>query len=141
MTRRRAPISLLIQNLAVQSRFPGFRFRTEGQVGVWRGVFSPRPSSPAYTVEIRYRPGGIPRARVLRPALHPDAPHIYREGELCLYWPTEDPWHGEKLLATFIFPLVWSWLGLYELWLETGKWHAAESPHRRPSRLTEEDAA
>lgn len=140
-SKRPAPISLPMQDLAIQSRFRGFRFRKDGQFGVWRGTFSPRPSSPAYFVEVRYRPGGIPRARVLRPALHPDAPHTYEEGDLCLFWPKEDPWNGEKLLATFIFPLIWSWLGLYELWLETGKWHGPESPHRRPSRMTEEDAA
>jgi hypothetical protein len=139
--RRPSGVSLLLQNVEVQARFPGFRFRKDGEFGVWRGAFTPRPSSPDFLVEVRYRTGGIPRVRLLRPALRPDARHIYKGGYLCLYWPEEDPWTPDKFLATFIFPLVWSWLGYYELWLETGKWFGPESPHLSASHPSEEEVA
>lgn len=108
---------------------------------MWRGSFTPRPSSPEFLVEIRYRQGGIPRVRLLSPRLRPDARHVYKGGYLCLYWPEEDPWTPDKFLATTIFPLVWSWLGYYELWLETGKWLGPESPHVAKSRPPMEDAS
>jgi hypothetical protein len=139
-SRRQSVVSLLLQNLEVRSRFPSFRFRKIGGVGVWRGAFAPRPSSPDFQVEVRYRLGGIPCVHLLRPALRPDAPHVYKGGALCLYWPPDALWLPDKFLATSIFPLIWSWLGYYELWLETGQWLGPESPHRSSSRLSEEDA-
>jgi hypothetical protein len=133
---------LAIQDLAVRARFPQFKFHRDGSYGVWRGYFRPRESSPEFHLEVRYRPGSIPIVKLLSPTLHPDVPHVYQpDNDLCLYWPKDDPWQSTNLLATFIFPLAWSWIGYYELWLETGIWFGPESPHRRPSRSTGQDSA
>lgn len=128
--RRKFQLTLLQQDLDIRSRFPGFSYRRIGSTGVWKGKFSPRPSSPEYTVEVQYKLGKVPRVRVLQPALHLDAPHRYEKKWLCLYYPKDEPWRSGQSIAKRILPLVWSWLGYYELWLDGGAWLGPESPHR-----------
>ena len=60
------------------------------------GRYSLSPSSPAYEVRIVYRKRGAPKVRVLNPPLDPRAPHRYRNGTLCLYWPKEWRWTDDQ---------------------------------------------
>src|SRR5690349_17368858 len=101
--RSRPPITTAVQNLHVHRRFPGFDYCWKKGEGVRRGALQPRITSPVYRIEVRYRPGGIPSVRVLWPRLAKRAPHLYREGTLCLYWPKEWKWRADILLAETIF--------------------------------------
>lgn len=83
----------------------------------------------------------MPIVRVLSPALAPDAPHVYRGGELCLYWPKEWRWYGDELIAETIVPWTASWLFYYELWLDTGKWLGPSSHPDAGSKMEDRRAA
>ena len=111
-----------VQNLRIRQLFPAFSFVWRNAVGVWRGYLQPSETSPAYRVEVRYQQGGLPTVRVLQPTLIKGAPHLYREGHLCLYWPKEWHWRGDTLIAETILPWTAQWLLYYELWLDTGRW-------------------
>lgn len=126
--------NILIQQSAMHEKFPGFRFRGQGGLGIWKGELQPRELSPVYTVRIAYRPGvrSWPKVRVLSPTLSKNAPHVYRSGDLCLFWPKDGNWSEEMFLADTIVPWTAEWLMFYELWEETGEWLGPESPHRNP---------
>jgi hypothetical protein len=115
-------LNLAIQNLAIKQRFPGFSQQIYAGRAVWRGSLQPRVSSSRYLVEIEYSLSEIPKARVLSPALHSRAVHLYADKNLCLYWPREWDWTPDQLIGATIIPWVGSWLFFYELWLDTGKW-------------------
>jgi hypothetical protein len=138
--QRTQVLNLAVQDLNLRHRFPRFTVERSNGVWTWRGNLQPRPSSPVYQVSIRCRHGGVPIVRVLSPALAPNAPHLYRGGKLCLYWPEEWRWYGDELIAETILPWTASWLFYYELWLDTGKW-LGPSSHAISSPKTESDRA
>ena len=79
-----------IVNLAVQSchilhRFPDFIYRREHGGAVWRGTLQPRQFSQKYRVAVYYKLSSLPTVRVICPALAPKAPHLWKDGTLCLY--------------------------------------------------------
>lgn len=114
--------TLALQTVWIAQRFPTFRYSRENGEAVWRGTLQPRGSSPAYKVAIHYRIGKSPTVKVVSPKLVKGAPHLYKEGVLCLYWPKEWRWSRDQFIATTILPWTASWLYFYELWLDTGKW-------------------
>jgi hypothetical protein len=114
-------MDLGIQTLHILHRFPEFTYRRERGVVVWRGRLQPRPLSQKYRVEIRYKHYSFPNVRVVD-TLTSKAPHLYRDGTLCLFYPKESPWQRDMLIATTILPWTALWLYYYELWLDTGKW-------------------
>lgn len=139
--RQRTPaLGLAVQDLNLRRRFPGFGVRRAHGAYLWRGGLQPRPCSPIYRVEVRYRDDGVPSVRVLSPKLAPNAPHLYRGGTLCLYWPKEWRWHGDQLIADTILPWAASWLYYYELWLDTGEW-LGPSSHDLSAPKADDDRA
>lgn len=115
-------INLAIQSLHILHRFPGFTYRRERGAGVWRGTLQPRPLSQKYRVAISYKLHCCPTVMVIAPTLVAKAPHLWRDGSLCLFYPKESPWHRDMLIATTILPWTALWLFYYELWLDTGRW-------------------
>lgn len=115
-------INLAIQDIHVRRLFPGFSCRISRGCAVWRGSLQPRLASPVYQIEIRYKLKEIPEVKVISPPLALDAPHLYSDKSLCLYWPKEWSWQQHNLVAEIIIPWAASWLYYYELWLDTGKW-------------------
>jgi hypothetical protein len=97
----------------------------------------PTDKSSEYLVKIIYRLYEIPQVSVLKPKLHPEAPHIYRaSGALCLYYPEDGSWNSRKLLGNTIFLWTAEWLYYYELWLATGQWLGPEVPHNGKGETT-----
>ncbi|KXK10606.1 MAG: hypothetical protein UZ14_CFX002003214 [Chloroflexi bacterium OLB14] len=125
---RDKPLSLAIQKACIQEQFPQFRFsKAESS---WIGILQPTIESPEYLIKIIYKLYTVPRVFVLKPKLHPDAPHIYKHtGSLCLYFPDDKSWTSQKLLGKTIFLWTAEWLYYYEIWLSTGQWYAPEAPH------------
>ena len=120
-------ISVPQQYGAIRKRFQSFRLRLHHGEAIMRGKLQPRDVSPVYEVEIRYRLGHVPRVRVLRPRLDPKAPHLYKGGYLCLYWPKEWQWSEGEWIAKTIVPWTALWLHHYELWQECGRWFGPSS--------------
>lgn len=91
-------------------------------VATWTGTLQPRLTSPTYCLQVTYRLGDIPRVRVLKPELARDAPHLYNDRSLCLYWPKEWRWTESEAIGDTLLPWAALWLYYYELWLDTGEW-------------------
>ena len=128
--RGRRLVTLAVQDLHIRRQFPGFSSILRNGRAVWRGKLQPTEVSPVYTVEVRYQLEATPKVRVLSPVLPENAPHLYGDGSLCLYWPEEWRWQQDVILADTILPWTALWLYYYELWLDTGEWLAPSSPHR-----------
>jgi hypothetical protein len=100
---------------------------------VWRGRLRAKPESPLYTVCVWYRLGQVPRVwvREVMLAKHKrSVPHIYEwDYSLCLYWPSDRRWQATDVIAYTILPWTCSWLGFYELWVDTDHWYGPEAPH------------
>ncbi len=118
------------QFLSMREAFPQFT-PTPGNRGgvVWRGSLQPTSDSPNYQIVIVHPFNQVPDVRVARPALIADAPHRYRDGSLCLYWPEEWSWTPEAKLADTLVPWTALWLYYYEIWTVTGDWLGPSSPH------------
>ncbi len=130
-------LNVAVQNLHIQSRFPGFRFHPTRGGAVWHGVLQPRELSGAYTIELQYQLTTFPKVYVRKPSLVHHAPHVYPDGHLCLYWPREWRWQPNMLIAETILPWTALWLYYYELWLDTGKW-LGPSSHDAPATKQKE---
>ena len=124
-------ITLALQDFHIRRHFSSFSSRIRGNRAVWRGILQPSITSPQYLVEIRYKLQGTPKVWVLSPPLVPGVEHLYKDKNLCLYWPEEWRWRPDQLIAKTIIPWTASWLGFYELWLDTGKW-LGPSSHDNP---------
>ncbi|MEU3298073.1 hypothetical protein ABZ722_37935 [Streptomyces longwoodensis] len=129
-------INLARQMAAVQAAIPAAEATLRGGELVCIFVLQPTPVSRRYTVKITYRHRSNPRVRVIDPslALHPDAthlPHVYANGDLCLYLPGE--WNDHMFLSQTILPWTSAWLLHYELWLITGRWTGSGDEHAVPT--------
>jgi len=122
------PLPMGVQQACIQERFPQFNYSRINNS--WTGKLKPTATSPEYLVKIVYKPCNIPQVYVLKPKIHPDAPHIYKENDsLCLYYPPDDSWNGQKLIGNTIIPWAAEWLYFYEIWLIAGQWYGPEAPH------------
>lgn len=126
--------SLAMQNWHIAHRFPGSSYQRNRGCGIWISALQPREVSPVYRVRVQYQLKGLPKVRVLTPELEPNAPHLYRDGTLCLYWPMEWEWRTDQLIAETILPWAASWLFYYELWLDSGKWLGPSSHDIAPNK-------
>ncbi len=96
--------------------------------GVIEFPYRPTEVSRNYFVRIDYgRAPAAPRIWIVRPKLHPNAPHRFPNGSLCLFF--EDEWTPDMSFANTIVPWTLEWIGCYELWLETDTWIGPEAPH------------
>lgn len=129
--RAQPKISPAVQDGHIRSRFPSF---TKGRLGtswIWTGWLQPSEFSPRFQVRITLPPYSSPTVEVMSPQLAPNAPHLYRNGELCLYFPDDWTWTGHDLLVETILPWTASWLFYYDLWTQTGEWLGPEAPHTK----------
>ena len=116
----------------MRTAFPNFQHRLgRDRMVTWYGTLQPSLSSPAYTVRIVYRKRGHPEVWVLKPILDPNAPHLYPDGTLCLYWPREWRWTDDESLALTIVGWAALWLQHYEIWQSIGTW-LGPSSHDEP---------
>lgn len=98
----------------------------------------PQENSPLYVIKVGYRPPLAPRVKVLTPEILPNAPHRFKDGSLCLYWPQDRNdwiWTPDKRIASTILPWTAEWLAVYEAWLSTGVWVGPEAPHQMIKRI------
>jgi hypothetical protein len=120
---------MALQALHIAHTWPTLKRSGGAHASVWRGQLLPSPTAPWYTILLSYTLGHTPRVRVEKPKLKSGAPHLYRDGSLCLYYPPDWRWHSGRLLADTIIPWAASWLYFYELWLDTDVWLGPSAPH------------
>ena len=121
-------ISLAVQDWHVRRCFPQFKYRRDK--GCWVGSLQPTEYSPVYQVRIDYRLHTVPKAWVLSPSIRMNAKHLHADRSLCLYWPPDNSWTPQTLIAETIIPWTAEWLIFYEHWQITDQWIGPEAPHR-----------
>ena len=132
MRSRNRFITIGLQIAAMRSLFPQFKYKREKrdrQRPTWIGSLQPTNRSPQYVVKIRYSYPYSPEVWVVSPSIDPNAPHLYGDKSLCLYYPKDRSWHPQEFVAKTIVPWIVEWLALYEIWCLTGEWYGEEAPH------------
>lgn len=124
----------------MKRQHPTFTATWECGEAVWHGTVQPTELAHNYAVRINYRLGASPRVYVEEPKLEArgdrtNIPHLYAEGNLCLFLPFGFEWDPSKLLAETIVPWTVLWLHHYEVWRATGEWMGGgQHPRRRETR-------
>ena len=107
----------------IRENFPFLNSRIIGLELTCRGSIKPTDQSLPYRIEIRYSAWRSPDVRVITPKIDfGAAPHMYKDGTLCLFDSREQPWQRNWHLHETIIPWTSEWLMFYEIWLLTGKW-------------------
>jgi hypothetical protein len=116
---------------------PQFRHRIVCGAVTWTGYLTPTDSSQTYEVRVDHKPGCAPCVWVIKPKLRERSesepiPHLYPEGDLCLYHPSKREWRPVDFIAETIVPWASLWLYYYEVWLAIGEWlGGGEHPEKR----------
>ncbi len=121
------PIALINQKEDILARYPGFSVSGDYKLIKIIGELQPTARSVVYKFELKYGLDGIPRVRILSPALlknnlNEKIPHMYSQKILCLYRPKYGEFTESCLLSETIIPWTSMWLYYYEMWHVTGKW-------------------
>lgn len=131
ITIRTKPVSLAVQGQSLVAKFSG-RFSIDRAEMQWNGILSPTSLSPAYKVKVSISHAKPPQVRVLSPALEPihgPVPHLYKDGNLCLFYPKAKEWDSSQLISRTIVPWAIEWLFHYEIWKITGQWNGGGIEH------------
>lgn len=140
------PLSIEEQVAAMKAAWPKLVSRQiDRHLQSARWVGPVRPQYANYILEIRYRLGAWPEARVISPALirlpgnaEGELPHVYPPADdptLCLFDPREGEWSPDMAIANTTVPWSLNWLTCYEHWLMTGRWTGG-GRHVNPSPST-----
>ena len=116
-----------IQIFHLRQKFPQFQYKGKG---VWIGTLQPTPLSPIYKIKIVELRHSFPHVYVLEPKIVKDAPHLYSDRSLCLFFPKDFSWSKKSLIAETIVPWTALWLYFYEWWLKTGFWYGESVEHK-----------
>jgi len=118
------------QKTLIEKHFPCFRCRLSHRRLKCEGTIIPSEHCGTYRVTISYERDRVPRVRIKEPAIVPSSIiHMYGDGTLCLYKPTDDPWKSSDNIHEKIIPWTAEWLVFYELYLMCGKWLGPEAEH------------
>lgn len=128
------PINDVVQIEAMKKLYPHFHwFLKKGDL-VFKGNLFITKEMPVYNVSVVYRRAKNPKVFINSPILKKNAPHRYREGNLCLYHPSNFKWTGRQLIAKYIMGWTIAWIYFYEVWLETGIWYGPEVLHKEDKK-------
>jgi hypothetical protein len=122
-----------MQKKLMGMHFPGFSCSYSKRCLTCIGSITPEEGCVTYTVKIDYVASHSPQVWVISPKIeHNNDIHLYRDGSLCLFYPTETPWKHTDNLHEKIVPWTAEWLVYYELYLLTGVWQGKSAPHPMP---------
>lgn len=81
-----------------------------------------------YGIEITYYQDSAPIVKILSPKVSLGK-HLYPDGSLCLYKPSNFQWKDKMSIKDDLFPSICTWLYFHEKWVETGTWFGEEAEH------------
>lgn len=94
------------------------------------GEIQPTSDCEKYKIRIEFFPGRQPRVYIKSPVIPAKGDiHIYNEGFLCLFDPSETNWKDTLKISEYTIPWLVEWVLYYELWKITGKWEGLSSNH------------
>ena len=129
--RKKNHYSLLsYQKYHLKKQFNTLKTNIVDGVLVTKGTLRPTEDCDEYKIRIEYLPGIQPRVYIKSHDLENIADiHLYKEGFLCLFDPSETKWKDTNKLSEYTVPWVVEWIMYYEIWKLTGKWEGKESKH------------
>lgn len=114
----------------ISKTYDCFRTRIVNGTLICTGEIQPTNECEKYTVKIFYSPGLSPRVYIKSHAIEAKHEiHIYKEGHLCLFDPSETKWKDSYKVGEYTIPWVVEWILYYELWKLSGKWEGKASNH------------
>jgi len=120
----------VVQKALIDKHFPCFKTKLLHRRLECEGFITPSQDCTTYRVAISYERNKVPKVRIKEPQITPSASiHMYGDGSLCLYKPTEQPWRSSDNIHEKIIPWIAEWLVFYELYLICGKWLGPEAEH------------
>lgn len=123
---KRNSLSLAEQRVAMLKLYPEFNCTWDRNHILWIGEIRPTPISNLYTISISYSLEVPPIVEVINPKLksynNEPIPHMYKQKELCLYYPKKREWTKQDYIGETIIPWTSEWLYFYEVWQVTGEW-------------------
>ena len=131
--RENATVRYRLEKAIIERRFPCIQCQEVHQKTtalVCEGNIHPTVYSPFYEIRVVYRFSQSPQVYILNPKIEIDAAtHFYKEGNLCLFYPKDEPWKSTFRVADKIIPWVAEWLVFYELYKIDGVWYGKSAPH------------
>ena len=136
-TRRMSPIKEIVWQLSsIRNTYSNIESstRTNNSFSCIMNI-TPSENSDTYKVEISYRCGYYPKAKLLSHKLEKRngtlPHHTYgcdKEDNawLCVFHQKSGEWNSKMLISQSFIPWVSTWLNAYEFWLITGEWHYDE---------------
>jgi hypothetical protein len=117
------------QKQIIESRYSFLKCKIENGILKAKGTFS-IPGSKNYQVRINYQPGLPPMVFIDKPSIEFCSEiHVYSGGNLCLYYPGDQHWKTNTLIADYTIPWIFEWIAYYEIYLFSGKWEGPEVRH------------
>lgn len=121
---------LYYQKHHIAKQFETFKTSIVNGVLIATGTLKPTDECDEYKVRIEYAPGMQPRVYIKSHELENISEiHLYSEGFLCLFDPSETKWKDTNKLSEYTIPWTIEWILYYEIWKHTGKWEGKESKH------------
>jgi hypothetical protein len=95
-----------------------------------RGYLQPLDYIEPYQIEIIQIAGKTPKVFIKYPKIEINPKiHIYREGNLCLFYPPDLNWKANTSVAKYTIPWINEWIIYYEIYKISGKWEGPAAPH------------
>jgi hypothetical protein len=141
------PLSLAVQLLLLQRRFPEGKGEIHRSRLIWRLRIRPHVLAHEYNCRLEHSLENYPAMYCVDPPLSALAgsrrlPHVYTREEpicLCLFMKRRECWNDGMILADVVVPLAFYWLANFEDWLFSGEWRgggthaiAPEAPSHLP---------
>lgn len=119
-------ITLAQQASMIEITYPNLNFEiTSNGKLIISGIIKPTALSRKYTIKISYIIGNFPIVEIINPKLEECSeklPHVYKDNNLCLFYPRNKEWTKYDYIADKIIPWTSLWLYYYEVWKVTGEW-------------------
>lgn len=106
------------------------------------GIIQPTHMSRKYDIRITYVISKIPKVEIINPKLEDSTcklPHVYKNNELCLFYPKYKEWTKYEYIAEKIIPWTTLWLYYYEVWKITGIWEGGGKHLNSSNKIKKEN--
>lgn len=124
------PGRLILDQQIMNESFPGFSLYNEEDRLVWKGELTSN-TDVKYEVWVTY-PDNYPeeelRAFILDPDVSNCPKHIYKDGHLCLWYPSDRTYQSKTTPAT-VLGITSAWIFCYEEFQRSGEWPGPEQEH------------
>lgn len=124
---------LYIQKNRIEKQYDCFKcsIKAHGQSMVCKGCLQPVDYVEPYQIVITQLPGKAPEVFIKSPKIEINSKiHIYKKGNLCLFYPPDLNWKANTSVSDYIIPWVNEWIIYYELYKISGKWEGPAVDHQ-----------